>query len=72
MAPPADPDDPPFVEIDGRRFYADRCYLNAMAGRDDNNDDDDAGAAANPGIQLFSRRRLVAALSSSEGLEVCV
>ena len=67
MVPPADPDDPPFVEIDDRRFYADRCYLNAMAGRDDDDD-----GAANPDIQLFSRRRLVAALSSSEGLEVCV
>lgn len=65
MVPPAGLDPPPSIEIDGRRFYADRCYLNAMAGRDDD------AAPHPPDIQIFSRRRLVAALSS-EILEACI
>jgi hypothetical protein len=62
---------PPFVEVFGRRFYADRCYLNEMVGADrrtgsiDSTDDD--------GVQLFSRAALVASLAASgEGLEACV
>lgn len=60
----------PFIEIDGRRFYADRCYLNAMAGRDADPTGNDNAA----GIQLFSRPRLVATLAAAEdeGLEACI
>lgn len=63
-------EDVPFVEVDGRRFYSDRPYLNAMAGAaatpaSADNDDDQ-------GVQLFSRGRLVASLAASEGLEACI
>ena len=61
------PGEPSFVEIDGQRFYADRCYLNAMAGS--------GRSTADADMQLFSRSRLVAALASSEadgGLESCI
>lgn len=51
----------PFIEIDGRRFYADRPYLNCMAGccppPPSSTDEQD--------VQLFSRARLVASLAAS-------
>lgn len=66
-----DDEDTPFVTIDGRRFYADRPYLNAMAGTT-TPPDDEADEEANGGVQLFSRARLVASLAAEEGLEACI
>lgn len=67
----------PNVLIDGRRFYADRPYLNAMAGTAPtlppaSTTTADEEREGEP-VQLFSRARLVASLAASEeGLEACI